>query len=204
MRHPARNVVPVVSSVFLIYLCTCGSSNPGNTDGGQNLGLDAGCTVSGLPGQGKACNVELTGAVNAGLECTNFGFASYDSPSNTTSILNIGGNYNDAGVRLVAIDLKFDGTPDAGAPNPTLIPSNGGPGPNNVTIILNDPGDTTYYASYAGPGPGQMSLTLTGAEVAMNADGGGSNLYCIHGYITADVPKLSPGAPSIVHLDAGF
>jgi len=204
MRHLARKVFPVVSSVFLIYLCTCGSSSPGPTDGGPNLVLDAGCSVQGLPGQGIPCNVLLTGAVDADLKCTNFGFAAYDPSSKTTSILNIGGNNIGGGVRLVGIDLKFGGAPDAGTPNPTLVSGNGGPGPNNVTIILNDTGYTTYYTSFGGSDTGQMSLTLMGAEMAMNTDGGASNLYCIHGYVTADVPKLSPGAPSIVHLDAGF
>ena len=50
-----------------------------------------------------------------------------------------------------------------------------------------------------------MTVTLTGAEEATGTQTGTpSNLYCIHGNVTADVPKISPGPPSMIHVDAGF
>src|SRR5215831_17291149 len=210
MRGPANSVTFVVSFPFLIYLCACGSSS--------NVGPPPStCTVNGDPTQGVPCKIALDGGVDtnpAGLSCS-IGFANYDSQTNRTSILGIGGNSYDVPhnpnnkVRSISIDLQFVGRPPSGlspqnAVIQPLIPVDPGPGPDNITIILPDTGFTTYFTSYTGAGPGQMSLTLTGAEKATGTQTGSSDLYCIHGWVTADVPKLSPGPPSIIHLDAGF
>ena len=158
------------------------------------------CSVTQVPDQSK-CHMTLTGAVSSAFPC-NLGFFTYDQGTDTSSILNIAG-HNGPGVFLASIDLRFNGAPDAGTlPGPrTLIPANGGPGPNNVTIILND--NTTYYMSYAPP-DGGMTVTLDTADVALYPDGGPSNLWCVHGTVTADVPNLSPGPPKHIQLVTPF
>jgi hypothetical protein len=169
--------------------------------------------VNGDPRQGFPCKIWLDGGgvdtyAHGGLNC-GAGFANYDSQTNRTSILNIGGEFGSGGldgVEGLSIDLQFEGTPPtpfSSAWTPPWVASPAGPGPNNITIILAG-GSPTYFTSYAGSGPGQMSMTLTDVEPATGTQTGSSSLYCIHGFVTADVPKLSPGAPSVIHLDAGF
>jgi hypothetical protein len=105
-------------------------------------------------------------------------------------------------VQLLAIDLVIKGMPSTGTAN--IVAAGPGPGPNNITITLPDGG--IFFTSYSGsPGkPPEMRVTLNDVEQATGTQTGSSSLYCIHGFVTADVPKLSPGVPTVIHLDAGF
>ncbi len=161
------------------------------------------CGAAG-PSDGVPCTISLTGAVDLSFQCTS-AYARYDAPANVTSLVHIGASHvpnpanPDAGVSSIDITLAFTGPPVAGAAS--LVPATPTQKPNAILLFLSDPLMTTYAAS--DPDGGTMGLTITSAAPAGSADGGPTDLFCLHGNLSAQLPGLY-NAQSVVSLDGGF
>jgi hypothetical protein len=129
------------------------------------------------------------------------------------------GSGSPLGLLLASISVQFGGVPPTGLI--LQIPSGqvaeqfalntAAPGFTEVSIILVDSagGQKDYYSDNP---DGGMSLSLKQATLATLPDGGGilpdaglsSDFWCLHGHITADVPNLTPGPVTVIHVSADF